>query len=473
MFPNDKNDIKKSYRDGSDIKAMEHATLKVPYEILNKKYRLSQKTIDREVSQLNQSVYQLKRSTNLEQANKALDNVVAKLNVVKRKADESILDEIEAASLCKRRLEHLRGGVRCQDPVGLTIWKNRRLERLLVDHMLRSGYYDTAKKLTQATNIEPLTNINIYLAYRDIEISLSKKETAMCLAWCQENKSKLRKIESTLEFQLRQQEFIELVRNNKRLEAVYHARKYLGSALTQDCINNPHCQLICKSSYHHSVDDCRSSSSSSFKLSSRFSQRYGHRHSQPLQSSMSTDGDSRVSKSISCFCLRNRQIRLEIEITMGLLAYKSDTDIEPYRNLLSESRWSKLIVQFKQDIYSVFHLNSVSVFSVALQAGLSALKTPHCYRKSGKRDNDCPICNPVMNELAKNLPFPHCSQSKMICSISGQPLNENNPPLMLPNGHIYGELSLTTMARKNNGKLICPKTRDEFKLEQAQRVFIM
>lgn len=44
--------------------------------------------------------------------------------------------------------------------------------------------------------------------------------------WCNENKSKLRKINSTLEFQLRVQEFVELIRDRNRMEAVKHARKY-------------------------------------------------------------------------------------------------------------------------------------------------------------------------------------------------------------------------------------------------------
>lgn len=33
----------------ADLRALEHSTLKVPYEILNKKFRLAQKIIDREI----------------------------------------------------------------------------------------------------------------------------------------------------------------------------------------------------------------------------------------------------------------------------------------------------------------------------------------------------------------------------------------------------------------------------------------
>lgn len=48
--------------------------------------------------------------------------------------------------------------------------------------------------------------------------------------WCYENKSKLRKIRSTLELEIRVQEFIELVRTGRRTEAVRHARKYIADS---------------------------------------------------------------------------------------------------------------------------------------------------------------------------------------------------------------------------------------------------
>jgi len=39
-----------------------------------------------------------------------------------------------------------------------------------------------------------MTNIDIFLMEKEIVESLLNKETAKCLAWCNENKSKLKKI---------------------------------------------------------------------------------------------------------------------------------------------------------------------------------------------------------------------------------------------------------------------------------------
>lgn len=63
-----------------------------------------------------------------------------------------------------------------------------------------------------------------------------------------------------------------------------------------------------------------------------------------------------------------------------------------------------------------------------------------CYSDNGDNKNPiCPVCLPYFNELAEPLPFAHCSQSRLYCNISGLPMNENNQPMMLPNGYIYGE----------------------------------
>lgn len=70
------------------------------------------------------------------------------------------------------------------------------------------------------------------MAAKEVEESLKHHETQRMVVWCYENKSKLRKIHSTLELETRVQEFVELVRKGKRLEAVKHARKYLAD--TQD-----------------------------------------------------------------------------------------------------------------------------------------------------------------------------------------------------------------------------------------------
>lgn len=109
--------------------------------------------------------------------------------------------------------------------------------------------------------------------------------------------------------------------------------------------------------------------------------------------------------------------------------------------MFDNGRWDSLIEQFRQENFRLFQLSSQSVFTVALQAGLSALKTPQCYAAVRTHNNTsgCPVCQDPLNQLAEPLPFAHCSQSRLVCHISGLPLNEHNQPMMLPNGYVYGE----------------------------------
>ena len=77
----------------------------------------------------------------------------------------------------------------------------------------------------------------------------------------------------------------------------------------------------------------------------------------------------------------------------------------------------------------IFCCYSLTVFFISL-----------CYKPDEEvtKNPDCPVCSKHLNELARPLPFAHCANSRLICNISGLPLNENNPPMMLPNGHVYG-----------------------------------
>ena len=158
---------------------------------------------------------------------------------------------------------------------------------------------------------------------------------------------------------------------------------------------------------------------------------------------------------------------------MGLLAFPVDTQVEPYQELLKEDRWKHLIEQFRTENYRLYQLSNQSVFAVSLQAGLSALKTTQCYRQSAERNNECPVCHPALNKLAMALPFAHCSQSKLICNISGKALDENNRPMMLPNGFVYGEHALAKMAAENEGQIVCPRTKDIFHISEIEKVFVM
>lgn len=68
--------------------------------------------------------------------------------------------------------------------------------------------------------------LEIFLTSREVEKSLANHETSKCLLWCHDNRSKLRKLKSNMEFNIRIQEFVELIRCDRRMDAIKHARKH-------------------------------------------------------------------------------------------------------------------------------------------------------------------------------------------------------------------------------------------------------
>lgn len=45
---------------------------------------------------------------------------------------------------------------------------------------------------------QDLVNIEMFLTAKEVEESLERQETATCLAWCHDNKSRLRKMKVNL-----------------------------------------------------------------------------------------------------------------------------------------------------------------------------------------------------------------------------------------------------------------------------------
>lgn len=108
---------------------------------------------------------------------------------------------------------------------------------------MKQGYYESAEKLAIRSGLRDLTNLDIFQTCREVEHDLARKCTTKCSSWCVDNKSKLRKINSTIEFQLRVQDFIELIRADRRLDAVKHARKYFPS-FEQDQLEIRQCMAL-------------------------------------------------------------------------------------------------------------------------------------------------------------------------------------------------------------------------------------
>ncbi|XP_031501453.1 protein MAEA homolog [Nymphaea colorata] len=372
---------------------LEHQFVRVPFEHLKKTMRANHRVVEKEMGAVISGVAEAAAGEmSKEEAVRHLTSLVFRLQGLKRKLEESNKTEQLQAQRCRTRLDYL-------DSLELENqyeWNNTRVKRILVDYMLRMSYYNTAAQLAEKTNLQDLVDIDIFLEAKKVIDALQNKEVGPALAWCAENKSKLKKSKSKFEFQLRLQEFIELVRAEKNMRAVMYSRKYLSA--------------------------------------------WGATHMKELQRVMAT------------------------------LAFKSTTECATYKVLFDPKQWDYLVEQFKQEFYKLYGMTLEPLLNIFLQAGLSSLKTPFCYEEDCTKED--PLSQETFRKLAQPLPFSKQHHSKLVCYISKELMDADNPPLVLPNGYVYSTKALEDMAKKNGGRITCPRTSLVYNFSELAKVFI-
>lgn len=248
---------------------------------------------------------------------------------------------------------------------------------------------------------------------------------------------------STLEFDLRQQEFVELVRANKSAEAMAYSRKYFSPCLETHGKEVTHCMglLAC--------------------------------------------GPGTL--------LRGYQVSRNMwNISHNLSLPTLDLFCSPWQRLYDPSRWKHLIQSFRAVSYSLNSLPTEPLLNLALYAGLASLKLPSCYDTNSK-NVDCPVCDPQgLGVLGEGVPWSHHVNSTIVCRISGRIMNENNPPMCFPNGYVYSEevsdrilvfghdvsdrsiasQALKAMAARSEGTVVCPRSGYSCHFSALRKVYI-
>uniref|UniRef100_A0A5S6QCX6 E3 ubiquitin-protein transferase MAEA n=1 Tax=Trichuris muris TaxID=70415 RepID=A0A5S6QCX6_TRIMR len=400
------------------VYAFEHTNLVASYEELNKEFRFAQKALDRESARTHDLMREIEQflkgpTVSVNHLRPLIEGLQEQIIKIKGKLLENVSKEKTMADALKTKLTHLKA----YDDHELSQEEKDslhqvRLGRILVDYMLRCGYYDTAEKAAERLGITEVTNVMHFAGAKKVEKALLARRTNECLDWCHENRSKLRRLKSSFELKVRQQDFIELLRSNEKMQAIDYAKKHFGT-LDQETFRR-------------------------------------------------------------------------LLPTMALLAFRAGTNLVQYNKLWSLERWDELISDFRKENFRLYNIREHSPFSAIFQSGLSALKTTSCIASSNSNmdvdDNceemmrkipQCPVCVPEVRPLAEGLPIGRVSHSKLICAYSGEMLNENNPPFVLPNGMVYGQNSLLAIAEENNGRIICPRTKHQFFLKEAERVFVL
>lgn len=100
------------------------------------------------------SIIKLKNedSNNKSQAQDTINNLIGRLTNLKRKINDSYTDQDHLYENCRKRVVHLNNITKSKEDQ--TCYHKTRLNRLLIDYLVREGHVKTAKKLMQEYKIE-------------------------------------------------------------------------------------------------------------------------------------------------------------------------------------------------------------------------------------------------------------------------------------------------------------------------------
>jgi macrophage erythroblast attacher len=215
--------------------------LRLPHELVKRNFRNTQRYVERERDNVLPALKDtanasLTSKSTPEQTLASLDAMISRMQNFKRKFEKLQTEEESLHDHTAKRIKHLQDlfEINSLGDVKYDEWARIRLDRLTVDYLLRSGYSKTASSLAEAKNISHLIDMDTFTSCHKIAASLSRGETKDALAWINENKTSLKKLinqpfkSTTLEFELRFQQYIELVRANRTIEAREHASIHLS-----------------------------------------------------------------------------------------------------------------------------------------------------------------------------------------------------------------------------------------------------
>ncbi len=109
---------------------------------------------------------------------------------------------------------------------------------------------------------------------------------------------------------------------------------------------------------------------------------------------------------------------------------------------------------------------------VHVRAGLSSLqftkRNLNCVDIVSDGDN--PFQLAAFVHVSSSVPAAKYTRSKLVCHVTGQRIDEDNPPLAMPNGFVYSALAMDVLA--DSYAISCPKiSRGTFPLSDLKRVY--
>lgn len=160
----------------------------------------------------------------------------------------------------------------------------------------------------------------------------------------------------------------------------------------------------------------------------------------------------------------------EVQQLVGAMAYSPNLGGSPYAALFNNSSaWDDIAHFFTREFCSLLGLSADSPLYIAATAGAIALPTllklqtiMKSKRTEWTSDNELPVEIP--------LPPQYLFHSIFVCPVSKEQATDENPPMMMPCGHVIAHESLKRLGKGNRFK--CPYCPSESHPKDARKVFL-
>ncbi|CAB3408615.1 unnamed protein product [Caenorhabditis bovis] len=382
--------------DEAEDDVLEHCTLRIPYEELNRCYRTGHKNIERSLAKIQRVGNAIKERLSgsnepvskeqIRKAYRTLRGLVEEAREVYKSVPE---DEMKCMDVLRQRVVYLQEETAATNSTRLIDVKKSKSSRAMrhaIWYLLRIGQVEMARKIAERYNVAHMIDIDLFAQLKEIRSALLAGNTTPCVEWLESHRSKLRRMGSRIEVDIRIEELIDLINQNHTADAIAYIKKYIAP-----CMKN--------------------------------------------------NDDQEVKKLIGMILTPEQNCP----------KYTTEEEIA--------ERWRKCEEMFVAEFYRLYQLCTQSVFSITMQCGLAAHKTPSCCLDQRKRSEvKCPVCNPLCWPIAADLPNAHVTQSTILCTKTGEICDDTeNAPYLFPSGHVYGKKVLQEQMREDN-MVLCPES---------------
>ncbi|XP_041018095.1 protein RMD5 homolog [Juglans microcarpa x Juglans regia] len=161
----------------------------------------------------------------------------------------------------------------------------------------------------------------------------------------------------------------------------------------------------------------------------------------------------------------------ELQKLMACLLFTGRLDSSPYSALISPTNWEKLAEELSKQFCNILGYSFESPLSVTIAAGVQGLPPLLKFMNvmAGKKQEWQTMKQlPVPVELDKEFQF----HSVFVCPVSKEQSTDDNPPMLMPCGHVLCKQSIMKMSKNSTKSFKCPYCPSDVEATKCRQLYL-